>query len=480
MSGPLELDDAMKEFEPTAPLKWYSSNEHDSMPEQGLISPDYTLHLNHIKYFVHVNKLNDTSVFFSSSFLSMPSSKRETNLTELLPPSCHGVWEIALDFMYQSACTVSLKNVVPLFKIAHALRVPSLARHCIEWLKHNLDATNAFVTLSAVYLNGPGLEHIQSFCLQIITTHFRDCDFNSFLSLDLESLKSVLVTASSICQQRQKVSDVAVNYIRHVQESDQEAVFVQLSECVSQVHSKDAIYLYGLSLNFGLDSISAMCLSVINENHRDLDFNDSDTIQDDTVRFALMFRSRCCDGRRAAVCRCCKSRNMRGEMYAMDVRTVVDVLEVAVCHFGGLQSGYEHPFFLAVGKFLAFEYWSRYASRASLQNGLFTGSQLETELLKVSALVPATVEAAKIIKFMKEEMGTGIQLFVKSLTGATYTFLVSDGPTITVHTCKRYLEMRYGIPINARLIFAGQQLEDSRTLSSYNIQNYATFHLVLF
>ena len=135
------LDDAMKEFEPTASLTWSSSNNSDTMPE-GLTSPDYTLRLNNIQYFVHTMKLHDVSNFFSSSFLSMPSAKRETNLTELFPCSCHGVvWEMALDFMYHSTCDVDVDNVVPLFKIAHVLRVPTLARHCIEWLKRkfNLD-----------------------------------------------------------------------------------------------------------------------------------------------------------------------------------------------------------------------------------------------------------------------------------------------------------------------------------------------------
>ena len=92
--------------------------------------------------------------------------------------------------------------------------------------------------------------------------NFCHCDKNSFFSMDLESLKLVLDTASSIHQQQQQVSDVAVNYIRHVQETDQEAVFVQLSEFVSQVHSKDALYLYGLSLTFDCKLIR--CLSSIN------------------------------------------------------------------------------------------------------------------------------------------------------------------------------------------------------------------------
>ena len=359
------LDDAMKEFEPTVSLTWSSSNDNDTMPE-GLIPPDYTLRLNDIQYFVHAIKLTDSSKFFSSSFLSMPSANRETNLTELFPHSCHGVvWEIALEFMYHNTCNVDVDNVVPLFKIAHVLRVPLLARHCVAWLKRNLDAANAFVALSSVYENGPGLEHIQSFCLQTVSKNFRHCDNNSFLSMDLESLKSVLDTASSIHEQQQQVSDVAVNYIRHVRETDQEAVFVQLSEFVSQVHPNDALYLYGLSLTFGLESISAKCLSVIHENYVELDFNDLVTIKDDILRYALRFNH----------------DETHDDMFAMAIPMVVDILELAICHFGSSPFPGDRR---EVSQFVV-EYLKHH--HPPLQNGLMTGSALETEFLKLSKYV---------------------------------------------------------------------------------------------
>ena len=127
-------------------------------------------------------------------------------------------------------------------------------------------------------------DSIKKNCIDVCAKKFNKSQAEDFLILDAASLGTILDEAKTkYGAEDRKICHAVTVYVRNIVGNDQTAVFLELSKHIFSIPKtavNDAMYLLNISIQYDVDRIKKLCITVVAENFKDVNHEDLVRISD--------------------------------------------------------------------------------------------------------------------------------------------------------------------------------------------------------